>query len=165
MTIKKARATAGKHTHTNSTPKGIDALLSRLERVKRTSATTWLASCPTRDDKHPSMTIRLLDDGRILIHDHGGDSTADILAAIGLTFDSLYPDTIDVMADPRKPERRPFHCADVLRAVGFEILVVGVAASAIASGEPLAVADRDRLKLAVSRIDDALELAGVRRHG
>ena len=165
MTIKNAGTKSGKHTHGNHSAKGIDALLTRLERVKRTSATTWLASCPTRADRHPSMTIRELDDGRILIHDFGGDSVADILAAIGLTFDSLFPDSIDVMADPRKPERRPFNCADTLRAVGFEALLVGCAAAAVAAGEPLAAPDRDRLMLAVSRIQDALELAGVHRHG
>jgi hypothetical protein len=164
MTIKKARATAGKHTHGNHSAKGIDALLSRLERVKRTSASTWIASAPTRDDRHPSMTIRELDDGRILIHDHGGDSVADILAAIGLTFDSLFPDSIDPLKH-HHPERRPFHCGDVLRAVGFEALLVGCAAAAVAAGEPLAAVDRERLMLAVSRIQEALELAGVHRHG
>ena len=163
MTIKKARATAGKHTHGNHSAKGIDALLSRLERVKPTSASTWIASAPTRDDRHPSMTIRLLDDGRILLHDHGGDSVEEILSAIGLTFDSLFPDSVDPLTH-HHPERRPFNCADTLRAVGFEALLVGVAASAVATGEPLSVADRDRLMLAVSRIQEALSLAGV-RHG
>lgn len=158
----KARAEAGKnYSYRKSTPRGIDALLSRLHRVKRTSPSTWIASCPTREDKRPSMTIRLLDDGMILLHDFGGDSPGEILAAIGLTFESLFPERPDVMAHPRKPQARPFYAADVLRAVGFEALLVGVAASAVASGEPLAVADRDRLLVAVGRIQDALHLAGV----
>ena len=54
-----------------------DKLLSLLRNVKRTRAGHWIASCPTRDDKHPSMTIKELDDGRILIHDFGGDSAQE----------------------------------------------------------------------------------------
>lgn len=152
------------HLRTNSTlPRGIDALLSRLDRVKRTGPNTWLASCPTRDDKHPSMTIRELDDGRILIHDFGGDSPAEILAAIGLTFDALFPEPIRTMT-AGKPERRPFPAADVLRAIAFEALVVGVAASAMLAGEPLNTVDRERLMLAVSRIQAALDAGGL-NHG
>lgn len=165
MTQEKARTMAGKnYSYQNSTARGIDALLSRLHRVKRTSSSTWIASSPTREDKHPSMTIRLLDDGRILIHDHGGDSPAEILGAIGLSFESLFPERSGPAAYPAKPERRPFYAADVLRAVGFEGLLVAVAASALAAGESLALADRDRLMLAVSRIQEALQLAGV-AHG
>ena len=164
-TRKNARTSAGKNnTRRNHSPKGIDTLLSRLHNVKRTSPSTWIASAPTRDDVHPSMTVRQLDDGRILIHDFGGDSPAEILEAIGLTFDALFPDRPDVLAHPHKPMSRPFYCADVLRAVGFEALLVGVAAAAVAAGEPLATVDRDRLMLAVSRIQEALTLAGV-RHG
>jgi hypothetical protein len=147
------------------TTKGIDTLLSRLERVKRTGPTSWVASCPTRDDVHPSMTIRLLDDGRILIHDFGGDAPADILAAIGLTFESLFPEQTDVMAHPSKPERRPFPCADAFRAVAFESTIVALAGAAILAGEPINQFDKDRLFLAVSRIQDALAAAGVSHHG
>jgi hypothetical protein len=38
----------------------IDRLLPLLARVKKTGPNTWLASCPTREDKRPSMTIREL---------------------------------------------------------------------------------------------------------
>lgn len=145
----------------NTSP--IDRLLPMLDRVKRTGPNTWVASCPTRDDKHPSMTIKELDDGRLLIHDFGGDSTGEILAAIGLTFSDLFP-TRDT--DHRgKPERRPFPAADVLRALSFEALIVALAGAAVARGEPLAEADKNRLLVAVGRINDGLELAGVSHHG
>lgn len=78
----RGKAASKTHYSPNST-QGIDSLLSRLERVRRTGPNTWLASCPTREDKRPSMTIRELDDGRILIHDFGGDAPTEILAAIG----------------------------------------------------------------------------------
>jgi hypothetical protein len=63
-----------------------------------------------------------------------------------------------------KPERRPFPAADVLRAIGFEALVVAAAAVAMLAGEPFNDIDRDRLILAVSRIQAAMTAAGV-SHG
>ena len=141
----------------------IDTLLSKLDRVKRTGHGTWIASCPTREDLHPSMTIRELDDGRVLLHDFGGDSTAEILAAIGLEFSDLFPRP----ADPTyvgKPERRPFPSADVFRAVAFEVTIVALAGAAIIAGEPFNQFDKDRLLLAVGRINAALDAGGL-NHG
>lgn len=140
----------------------IDRLLSSLDRVKRTGPNTWLASRPTREDKRPSLTIRELDDGRILLHDFGGDSTGEILAAIGLTFSDLYPPR--AVDHHRKPERRPFPAADTLRAVAFESTIVALAGAAIVAGEPINQFDKDRLLVAVGRINDALTAAGV-NHG
>lgn len=151
---------ASKQHCANSTPRGIDALLSRLDRVTRTGLNTWLASCPTREDKHPSMTIKELDDGRILLHDFGGDSPAEILDAIGLTFDALFPEPIHT-ATRGKPERRPFPAADILRAIAFETTIIALAGAAIIAGEPFSQFDKDRLLIAVGRINAALDAGGL----
>lgn len=143
----------------------IDRLLPLLDRVKRTGPSTWMASCPTREDKHPSMTIRELDDGRVLLHDFGGDSVEEVLAAIGLTFSDLYPPRPVDPAYIGKAERRPFPCADSFRAVAFESTIVALAGAAIIAGEPLTKSDKDRLLVAVERINDALAAAGVSQHG
>lgn len=138
----------------------IENLLPRLDKVKRTGPNRWIACSPARDDKHPSMAIRELDDGRILIHDFGGSTVNEILDAISLDISDLFP--------PRqtygKPERRPFPAADVLRAIGYESLVVCAAAVTMMSGEPFTQTDRDRLILAASRIQAGLTAAGV-QHG
>ena len=42
-----------------------DKLLSRLQRVKRTGPGKWGASCPTREDKSPSLAIAEKDDGTV----------------------------------------------------------------------------------------------------
>lgn len=138
---------------------GIDNLLSRLDKVKRTGDGKYQACCPAHADRSPSLTIRELDDGRILLHCFGGCDVRDVLAAIGLTFDDLFP--------PReiqhgKPERRPFPAVDVLRAIGFEALVVAAAGASLLAGQPFSSVDRERLTLAVHRIRSALTAAGVR---
>lgn len=136
----------------------INDLLSKLDRVKHTGPGRWIASSPTRSDSTPSLSIRELDDGRILIHDFGGDSVEDVLSAIGLSMTDLFPAR---QIQHGKPERRPFPASDILRCVAFEALVVMSAASAKLTGKPLADVDRERLSLAVSRLQVALEAGGL----
>lgn len=140
----------------------VDNLLQHLDKVKRTGPGTWSARCPAHEDRGPSLSIRETDDGRTLAHCHAGCSVEDVLAAVGLTFADLFPPRA---LDHRvKPERRPFPAADVLRAIGFESLVVAAAAVALLAGEPFSDVDRERLILAVSRIQAAMTAAGV-SHG
>lgn len=110
---------------------------------------------PTRDDRNMSGTFRELPDGRLLIHDHGGDSANEILAAIGLQIGDLFPEPLVARGHP---ERRPFPAADCLRAVAFEGAVVAAAGAALLAGEPF---DRSRLILALERVNGALSAAGL----
>ena len=71
----------------------IDEFLSRLKNVKQTGPNQYIASCPTRPDKHPSLSISIGKDGQIIIYDHGGESVENILRAMGLTMHDLYPDS------------------------------------------------------------------------
>jgi hypothetical protein len=130
-----------------------DALLSRLDGVKRTGVDRWLARCPAHEDKRPSLGVREIDDDRVLVHCWSGCATGDVLAAVGMTFDDLFP------ARPThrgKPERRPFPAADVLRAVESETLIAAVAASTLGNGGSLSDEDRARLLLASSRLTAAV---------
>ncbi|KAB2309540.1 DNA primase [Betaproteobacteria bacterium SCN2] len=135
-------------------------LLSRLERVKRTGAGRWQARCPAHNDKGPSLSVRELDDGRVLVHCFAGCEVHSVLSAVGLSFDDLFPPR--ELGDHAKREGRPFPAPDILRAIAYEALVVAVAAASMAAGESLALADRDRLLLAVSRIQSALDAGGLR---
>lgn len=137
-------------------------LISRLERVKRTGAGRWQARCPAHDDRGPSLSIRELDDGRVLVHCFAGCDVHSVLSAVSLSFDDLFPPC--ELGQHVKREGRPFPAADILRAIAFEALVVAVAASSILAGEPFNTVDRDRLFLAVSRIQAALEAGGL-NHG
>lgn len=142
----------------------IDNFLSLLEGVKRTGIGTWLARCPAHQDKSPSLSIREANDNKVLIYCHAGCSAHEVVSAVGLELTDLFPPRPTDPAHVGKPERRPFPASDILRAIGFEALVVACAASAMLAGEPFTQTDRDRLMLAVGRIQSALDAGGF-NHG
>lgn len=129
----------------------VDTLLSRLDKVRRSGPDSWMACCPAHEDKSASLSIRHTDD-KTLIHCFAGCSVHEVVGAVGLDIADLFP--------PReshgKPERRPFPAMDALRGIAFEALVVSAAASALLAGHPFTPADRERLILAVERIQSAL---------
>lgn len=135
-----------------------DALLSRLHKVKRTGAAQWIARCPSHDDRSPSMSVRELDDGRVLLHCFAGCSVESILDAAGLTFDALFPDRFPE-AHGTQRVRRPFHPGDVLACIATEALIVAVSAANLRQRITLSERDYERLMLASSRIQAAREVA------
>src|SRR5215831_5005728 len=66
----------------------IQALLSRLERVRR-SANGWMARCPAHDDATPSLAVTLGEDGRILLKCFAGCDISAIVGALGLAVADL----------------------------------------------------------------------------
>ena len=133
----------------------VDALLNRLHKVQRTGTDRWTACCPAHDDKTPSLAIRELDDGRILLKCFAGCATDDVLDAVGLTFADLMPERLGEF----KRERRPFYASDILKIMDFEAWLVIVCASALAKGEELTEERRERLLLAASRLSHAVEVS------
>ena len=137
----------------------VDLLLSRLERVASTTPHCWTACCPAHHDVHPSLSIRELEDGRVLVHCFGGCDVMAVLEAVELDFGALFPD--HGLGQHFKPEQHPFPAADVLRCLAFEVTLVAVATSAAIAGEPLSSVDRQRLMLAVERFHAALAAGGI----
>lgn len=137
-----------------------DKLLSRLQRVKRTGPGRWIASSPTREDRHPSLVIRELDDGRLLVHDFGGDDVAAIVAAMGLDLADLFPKPTGADA---KPVKRPFSASDVLALVAFECSVAVVVCSDVLRRREVSEVDFARLLVAAQRLGDAAEVCHVYR--
>lgn len=139
----------------------VDKLLSHLEHVKQTGAGRWIARCPAHADKRASLSVRELEDGRVLVHDFAGCSVQEIVAAVGLDMTALFPEREIHHA---KPERRPIPAADILKCCAFECLIVSSAAAAILAGEPLSSVDRERLTLAAARLQAAVKAGGL-AHG
>jgi len=135
-----------------------EPLLARLDGVRKTGAGRWIARCPAHGDRRPSLSVRELDDGRVLLHDHAGCSTSDVLAAAGIAWDALFPPRPKERA---APTRGPWPASDVLACLAAEAMIVAVSALDMAHGRTLGDNDRERLLIAVNRIGHAVELAGV----
>ena len=128
-----------------------ERLLSCLEKVRKTGPDSFMACCPAHADKSASLSIRQIDE-KILVHCFAGCSVHEVLGAVGMEISDLFP--------PRqssgKPERRPFPAMDALRAVGFEALVVAAAGTSLLAGQAFTPDDRERLLLAVERLQAAV---------
>ncbi len=136
-------------------------LLNRLETVRHTGPGRWVARCPAHEDKHPSLAIRELEDGRVLVHDFAGCPIESVLEAVGLEFDVLFPDR-PLHSEGRRRERHPFNARDVLSCVSFEVMVTLQCAKVLSSGRRLSEVDQARLLIAVERLSAAESLVNAR---
>ena len=133
----------------------IDKLLPLLHGVKRTARGKWIALCPARDERSPSLAIRELDDGWLLVHDFGGASVEEVLGAVGLDMAALFPDRPQRPGDGRKPERRPFNATDLIDLAAWESSIAAIISSDIINGKE--GADFDRLLLAAFTLANVAE--------
>jgi len=126
-------------------------ILGRLERVRQTGPGRWIVRCPTHVDRSPSLSIRELDDGRVLMHCFAGCGTDAVLAAIGLTLADLFERPLG--------EFRPSHsrasARDLLEIIDLEALVVADIALRLHETGVLSAEERARLLKAVGRIGAA----------
>jgi len=133
----------------------IENILSRLEKVKGRNG-AYTACCPAHSDKSPSLAIRELEDGRILLKCFADCSVQDILGAIGIDMNDLFPNVNKDLP----PVKRKYYASDLLRVIEFEAWVVSVAAHTMSTGKKLSDTDRDRMKVATSRIMEAVKYVG-----
>ncbi|MHB1669993.1 hypothetical protein [Thiomonas sp.] len=139
----------------------IDAVLHRLEKVKRTAPDKWIARCPAHDDKRPSLSIREAEDGKVLLRCWSGCGAAEIVNALGLSLSDLFPGDRRSLSDHGTgPMRRPFNWQDALKGVSHEITVARLIVEAVNAGHEMDGESLDRLALAEERISDALQAAG-----
>lgn len=144
----------------------IDDLLSRLDGVRKTGTGKWTAKSPTRAERTASLSIRLTEDGRVLLHDFGGSDAADILAALGLNWVQLIPPHLRRDRHACSPAERQGHDAQAaLNAIHQAATITRICANRMADGQPLADADRHALRQAVHTIDRAYQAARGARNG
>jgi hypothetical protein len=127
-----------------------DLILSRLERVKNSGNNKWIACCPAHDDRNPSLCIKD-DGGMFLLHCFAGCKTDDVLAAIGLTFIDLFPETLspDVALEYKSKK--------LSTIISDEKMILLVARGSLDNGFDLSAADMERIALANQRIAAAKE--------
>jgi hypothetical protein len=132
----------------------IDAVLSRLERPRERSKGQWSARCPAHDDRGPSLSVREIDDGRVLLHCFSGCSTPQVLGALGLDLADLFPPREPAPGAGAQPlrRRRLLTAGQALELLDAEALLVASAAATLAAGQSLTDDDRDRLLTASARV-------------
>lgn len=134
------------------------ALLDRLGNVRRVAPGRWTACCPAHESRsRSSLSIAELSDGRVLVHDHAGCAIDEVLGAVGLTFDALYPPRLAVdesQGGRRYSSRpaRPYVSAQLLDAVAGEALIGAAVISEAARGAKLSGERIERLWEAAGRL-------------
>lgn len=152
----------------------VEALLARLDRVRRVGHEKWVARCPAHDDRGPSLSIAETADGRVLLYDFGAQcSAAEILDAIGLDFAVLFPerdpDDVGRRASWRSaPARDARQRAEVipprtaLIAIHADVVEAAVIIADVGEGRIDAAVARPRLWTLAGRIAAALAMTEAR---
>jgi len=135
----------------------IDNLLNRLEKVKQRGNDSWLARCPAHKDKSPSLSIRNMADGRVLIHCFAGCDVYSVLSELNMDMSDLFPQPLGEF----KKLSRSFPATDVLQAIGFEVWLVAQSGKKILQEGQLNKEELDRLMISVNRIQKGIDLAGL----
>ena len=140
-----------------------ERFVSRLGKVRGRNG-SWTAQCPAHEDKSPSLSVRETEDGRVLVHCFGGCAVHDVVGAVGMEMNDLFPpdDKKRDWNDTGKPKVKPaFYASDLLRIASFECLVVMIAAYDMTKGKQLSNEDMERLKVAQQRIEEVVVYAGI----
>jgi hypothetical protein len=114
----------------------VDRLLQGLEKVRHTGPATWTARCPAHEDKTPSLSVKEGDDGRVLLHCHGGCNVDEVVGALGLCLADLFPPRPAAPGGGHKPHRRPWSASDLIEVAAFEAGVAVVIVSDVLNGRP-----------------------------
>jgi hypothetical protein len=139
----------------------VATLLDRLALVKQTAPGRWLGRCPAHEDRSPSLSIRELEDGRVLLHCFGGCDTEAVLDSVGLSMAALFPKDLEAVRTGTgyRPSQSRIPAADILAAIDHEATVAWLIASDIARDRSITDEQLSRLTLAVGRIGAARDMA------
>lgn len=59
-----------------------DEIANSLQKLKA-AGDQWIACCPAHEDSKPSLTLKMTDDGKLLVHCHANCDQDSVLRAIG----------------------------------------------------------------------------------
>ncbi len=97
----------------------IENVLSRLKRV-REDGDGWKAQCPAHDDKNPSLSVGIGDEGRALLKCFAGCTPDAIVSAMGLRMEDLFS-TNGARSRPKKASKVHATIDDAIRAVTWGV--------------------------------------------
>lgn len=134
----------------------IDRLLTKLECVAETGHSTWLTRCPAHKDERPSLSIKEVAGGTILINCWAGCSAYEIVSSLGMHLADLFPpQNHNEKPLNRQARKRYGQAIDALRVLGHEAEVILLAGIELQRTSQ----HRERLQLAVDRIRYIIGLA------
>jgi hypothetical protein len=134
----------------------VASILDRLDRVRQTGPGRWIARCPSHEDRSPSLSIRELDDGRVLLHDLAGCDTEAVLTSLGLTLADLFPERLKGKWPGGYPHSASrISARSLLEVISEEVSVVALIASDVLERRIISTSDWTRLARAVARISRA----------
>lgn len=131
-----------------------ELLLSRLSGIKNTGRNKWLALCPAHDDRSPSLAIKQIDD-RILIRCFAGCGYLEVLAAVGLDANALFPDKVSSTYEKQKPAPR-FNKSELFDIAISEAGILALGWNDLLVNGSVPDADRERVQRAYSTVMDLL---------
>lgn len=132
------------------------SILSHFNKVRATSKSgSYNCLCPAHDDSSASLSIKICEDGRVLIHCFAGCDIQNILGAVGLTLDDIVPQRIDLL----KPIGKAYNPFAILKNMKDEALFVYMCANHIERGERLETSDKEKLLDTITKLKEAYEYA------
>jgi len=132
----------------------VQRILDRVAGCRTTGDNKWIARCPAHEDRSPSLSVRELADGRVLINCFAGCGAADVLDAIGLRMADLFDKPVDHYL-PRV--RGGFSARELLELTAHEANMVALLACDAQRG-PLTDAQLTRLMQAAGRLQRAQDM-------
>jgi len=138
----------------------IDNILATLDKVKSLGGGKYRACCPAHNDKTPSLNIKDLEDGRIIMHCFGcGANGIEIIKAMGLDPGDLFPDPLPGDQHGYKRNRNAYPATQKLKSLQFETSIVLLAAYKILKDGALNTVDVKRLEESYKLISEAVTYA------
>lgn len=135
----------------------VHVLLDRLDRVTQSGPHSWRARCPSCGGKSQKISIRELDDGRVLIHDFGGCDVHEVLGAVGLTVSALFEKTTTYNVIERRSSSS-FPAREALALIDHEVVVSLLIIGDILKDRKADAEQWQRLALAANRIGQARDM-------
>lgn len=132
----------------------LDRLIARLHKVRHTGQQRWVACCPAHDDSHPSLSLRQLPDGRILLHCFADCAVTDVVAAVGMDMTDLFPPPIEGV-HRRAKVNKPFNLHDAVRCLAADALLIVQCSNVMLHGGKLTPATHQSLVAAAARFQTA----------
>lgn len=137
----------------------VSNFLNKLNKVQGRGRDSWVACCPSHDDKNPSLKVDIKND-KILIKCWSGCSTEDILGSVGMDFDDIFPDK--AIYHRSSGDRPTLSSSDALRIIKYEAMIIYMMGVDLRAKKIPNEEDHNRFVLAVGRVKDAMDAAGVK---